>query len=887
MIANDSHRARIIPNDLASRTLHSTAFAALVSPAMAMRTLIASGTNLLARGFLVVATDRKAPDGSPVNALFAVARAIHRVLAHRPPTRAVAIVEPKPKGAQWPSILDQQLAALPELLRGLGFHVVEAPDEVHLVASYAAATLAAGDDVVVAGVDKRYAQLVGERAWWYDANKDVRYTPEIVKKRFGVSPDAVSEWLAVVGDDSGNEVLPGVAGIGAKGATTLIDAHGSITAAMAKLDGIEGRLGKVLRAAQADVPRELARARLDRTHALPMAPEALAWSPPAPTALNALYERLGFLELLVADGGGAHADVCEKKGEALAAIAKLTAPVAIHWLMEDPAPLRSSIAGMSLADGSGETFWVPNGSAAWHELATWLADASAKKIGHDLVSATAELRRAGIVLAGVTGDSAIASHLTQPSNWAPHDLTIVAKQALGRALPEEDAIRGVGVRRKAWRALPAERVALHAGQYADASAAIWKKLAGALDATLVADYLAIGDICVRMELSGLAVDSKELDRAEVAFAEIERELQTGIDKLAGHTFNVNSSKQLGTVLFEDLKLPIALRTKTGWSTSIEALERIEHAHPIVELVLRWRALRRLRDNWLHSLRRAIDSDGRVHSRFNPARSFSGQIVNSNPDLGRVPGRTPEMARIRRAFVAPPGRLLMSIDFNQLGLHVLAHLTKDPELVGPLRRRADMHVLTAAAVLEKRAEDVSIEERQLGKVVNFATFAGQGASALALQLGLSAAEAKEYIARFDRHYAKVRAFQDEQLRLAKTLGYITTLAGRRWPIGNLESLDSQLRSYAERMARRATHEASVQDVSRRALLEADRAIKREGLETVPLLQILDEVLFEVPEAELEKAARVCSHAMKHAYELEVPLVVGVEAGKNWADLESQP
>jgi DNA polymerase-1 len=169
-------------------------------------------------------------------------------------------------------------------------------------------------------------------------------------------------------------------------------------------------------------------------------------------------------------------------------------------------------------------------------------------------------------------------------------------------------------------------------------------------------------------------------------------------------------------------------------------------------------------------------------------------------------------------------------------------------------------------------------------VNFATFAGQGASALSQQLGVSAAEAKEYIARFDRHYAKVRAFQDRQLELAKCEGHITTIAGRKWPIGNLESLDNQLRSYAERMARRATHEASVQDVSRRALVEADRALRKEGMKTVPVLQVLDEVLFDVAEDELEKAARLCADAMKHAYELEVPLVVGVEAGKNWADLE---
>jgi DNA polymerase-1 len=243
-----------------------------------------------------------------------------------------------------------------------------------------------------------------------------------------------------------------------------------------------------------------------------------------------------------------------------------------------------------------------------------------------------------------------------------------------------------------------------------------------------------------------------------------------------------------------------------------------------------------------------------------------------------------MAMIRRAFVAPPGHLLMSVDFSQLGLYVLANLTKDPALVEPLRQRADMHRLTASAVLEKPPEAITTEERQLGKVVNFATFAGQGASALALQLGVPAAEAKEYIARFDRHYALVRAFQDEQLRLAKERGYITTIAGRRWPIGGLESLDSHDRSYAERLARRATHEGSVADVSRRALLDADRALRAAGLAAQPVVQVVDEVLFQVPESELHDAARIASDAMRGAFApLEVPLVVGVEAGRNWADL----
>lgn len=854
------------------------------------RTLVASATNLLARGFLAVPVDRKSPDGAPVNALFFVARAMFRAIAFKTPARAIAVIDEAPNDAAWPPILKEQLGPLRPMLETLGFTVVVARDEEHLVASYTQAALDAGDDVVIAAVDKRYAQLVGDRVWWYDANKDVRYTPEIVSKRFGVGPAAVGEWLAVVGDDSGNHVLPGIKGVGAKGATGLVEEHGSVSAAMAKLETLEGRLAKALKASRDDVVRELARGCLATDRALPISFDAIpTYAMPPASARNALFERLGFAELLSADGhADGQVDVCEAEGEARAAIAKLGAPaspLAIHLLLEDPAPLRQAIAGVALANGQGGACYVPRASAAWREVATWLADGGTPKIGHDLAGVTVELRRAGIVLAGVVGDSACASHLKESSNWAPHDLTVVAKHVLGRALAEDDAVRGVGKQRKAWKAISVGRAAAHGGAHADACAAIWNKLAPTLHPkALFAEYLAIEDVCVRMELTGITVDPEELDRAEVAFAEIEKELDGQIEALAGHPFNVNSGKQLGTVLFEELKLPVVSHTKTGWSTSIEALERIEHAHPIVALVLRWRALRRLRDNWVHALRRAIDADGRVHSRFQPARSFSGQIVNSNPDLGRVPGRTPEMARIRRAFVAPPGAVLMSVDFNQLGLHVLAHLTKDPALVGPLKARADMHRLTAGAVLAKDPASVTLEERQLGKVVNFATFAGQGPSALALQLGVSPAQAKEYIARFDAHYAKVRAFQDEQLRKAKEEGYIETIAGRRWPIGGLESLDNQDRSYAERLARRATHEASVQDVSRRGLLDADRAIVREGLSAKPLLQILDEVLFEVPEKELAKAARVCADAMRHAYALEVPLVVGVEAGKNWADLE---
>jgi DNA polymerase-1 len=853
---------------------------------MSPRTLVLSATNTLARGYLVVPTDRRSPGGAPVNALYAVTRAVARALAFKVPERAVAVIDAGAPRAGWPPILADQVAGLEPLLAALGLPAVIVDDELGTVASYADAALAAGDDVVIVGVDKRYAQLVGDRVWWYDANKDARYTAEMVEKRFGVPPAQVAEWLALVGDD---DAMPGIAGIGAKGATGLLQQHGSVAAALAALATIGGRTGNALRAATDALPRELARGRLARDLPLPRPLDALAFAPPPAAQRNALYRELGFVEYLASDDAErADVTICTTPAAVEAALATLGAgPTALQVLVEDPSPVRGALVGLALSAGDGRAAYIPfppDGDVPGRDaLARWLADPAILKVGHDTKVAITALGRRGLTLAGLAGDTAVASHLAQPSNWAPHELSIVAANVLGRALPAEDSVRGVGRQRQAWGQLPVERAADHAGRLADTAATAWRQLAPSVDMRLHGEYLALADTLIRMELTGIGVDAAELSRAEADFAPIEAELEREIYGFAGKTFNLGSTKQLGEVLFAELKLPIVSHTKTGWSTATEALQRIEHAHPIVPLVIRWRTLRRLRDSWIIALRGLVADDGRVHATFHPARSFSGHIISSNPDLERVPGRTPEMARIRRAFVPRPGNVLMSVDYNQLGLHVLAHLTRDPALVEPLRTRGDLHALTAAAVLEQPLDAITPEQRQLGKVINFATFAGQGASALALQLNVDAAEAKQWIARFDRTYVAVRAFQDEQSRLAHERGYIETIAGRRWPIGGLESLDPHDRSYAERLARRATHEGSVSDVARKGLLDADRALRAAGLAAEPLLQILDEVLFEVPEREVADAARLASDAMRNAFALHVPLRTGVEVGPNWADL----
>ena len=733
------------------------------------RALIASATNLLCRGYLVVPADRKSTTGNPVNGLFAVARALDRVFSWKAPSLAIALVDPR-AGDGKPAALAAQVPELSRLLLTLGFRVVLTEDEAHAVASYTQASLDAGLDVVIAGVDKRYAQLVGDNVWWYDANKDVRYTNEIVEKRFTVSPSRVSEWLALVGDDG---ALPGVTGIGAKGATTLLTKYGTVENALRNVDGMDARLRKVVTAARDTIPTEVTRALLDRHRPLPMPLRELVFTARGAADRNALYAELGFAELLVAEEKGTTVGELDDPNDLKAWLGASSSLTTLHAVIEDTGELN----GMALVRDDRAAIYVRADASSWPVLTAWLGDAETPKAGHDLGGTLAALHRVGVTARGIKSDSACLSHLSQPSNWAPHDLELVARHALGWALANDDEVRGVGRQRKTWRDLKHGGAAKVAAERALASMDITRKLAGSVDEERLAEYLELTHTLVRMELAGIGINRAELDAAEAAFAEIEGQLDAEIARLVGHTFNINSQKQLGAVLFDELKLPVPLHTKTGYSTSIEALERIEHAHPVVPLVLRWRRLRRLRDSWILALRKDIGADGRIHSRFHVARSFSGTLVNTNPDLGRVPGRTPEMARIRRAFVAAPGHLLMSVDFNQLGLHVLAHLSKDPALTKPLSMRADMHRLTAAAVLEKSPPDITYEERQTGTVVNFATFAGQGASALGMQLGLTPAEAKSYIARFDRHYAGVRSFQEAQLDRVKEQGFITTIAGR--------------------------------------------------------------------------------------------------------------
>lgn len=838
---------------------------------MARRLLIAQGTDLLVRGYGSVPPDRVTPDGSPASGLYAVARVIQAGLAFKLPDTAIVVLAGN-ADPEWDERLKTQSDGLSSLFVSHGFVPVVSDQPTALVASYVQAGLDQGWDAVVLGSDKRFAQLVGPRVWWYDGYKRVRYTPTSVKKRFLVAPEHVADWLAMVGDDG---VMEGVKGIGGKGAAQLIQDVGPLTAALDDVDNIAGRAGKSLRAHLEQAQAQLKLAHLDQTLTPPVSLGDASYAAPSVAEANATYAALGFFSLLQADNELLSCQVLDDTtalsdaGEA-----------AIHTLSNGPSPARGDWVGLAVVSAAGRFFFPSPGPL----VSAWLEDPDQPKLGHHTKAAAVALARIGITLRGVVGDSVVASHLTDPSGSAPHELDQLSAARLHRPLVEPETQLGKGKTARQWSAIAPEKAGAWACQRAEASAALWHQLSPDLDPALVAEYLALSQTLVRMELVGAPCDTDELARAGSDFVEMSEDLAAEIFELAGHEFNLRSTQQLGEVLYSELGLTIHARTRTGWSTATHVLERLVHDHAIVPLVIRYRGLERLRSNWVVSLQNAISPDGRVHSTFHPARSFSGRLVNSEPDLGRVPGATPEMARIRAAFRAPPGTTLLSVDYDQLGLYVLAHLTGDPALVEPLLAGADMHVATASAVLDKPADTITVEERQVGKVVNFATFAGQGASALRRQLGVSVDEARGMIDRFHQRYATVAAFQDDALKQAQEQGFITTITGRRWPIRDVHSKDAQMRGYGQRLARRAPHEASVADVTRRALLRCDQALQTTGSGAKPLLQIHDEVLFEVPEAELQATVALMTKAFATAFELVVPLKVSCKAGPDWAGMK---
>ncbi len=868
------------------------------------RVVLIDGSALVFRAFYALPQSLRSSSGLQTNAIYGFATMFRKVLSGRSIAwGAVVFDAPGPNfrhaidsayKAQRPAVpseLSAQFEPIERLVAGFGFPVlrvpgVEADDVIGTLARRAEAN---GDDVVIVSGDKDFCQLVSPSITLLEPLRDVSMDIEWVRKRWGVRPDQFADVLAMMGDSVDN--IPGVPGIGAKGAAKLLGQYDSLAGILDNVESLKGRQKSALLEHAEQARRSLALATIRTDVEGLEETDDLAIRELPDRVLRDLFTEFEFFSLLTeAPEQPVTADVVDL-GDLTAAEAFLAdldaSVVGLVVVTTGPSAVRGSTKGLAL--GQQRVGWLDlsSPSPGRDRVAQWLADPESAVVVCGLRDALSALARLDMPLEGVEADIGLASFLLDPTADMPHGHAQVVRRALQRpaAALDQEVARG-----RSLNDVAPERMAAVAGQMALEVREAWSllelRLREANQYDLMAEHeLPLSYVLAGMQDLGIGVDAAVLTSLQDEFVTRRDAIAAQIHAAAGRVFNPGSLAQLGTVLFDELELPVLKRTKTGYSTDASVLERLRHEHPIAGLVLRWRSLAKLVNTYTRVLREAIAEDGRIHPTYGQTTSVSGRLICTEPDLQRTPIRTEDGRRIRDAFVAKPGCQLVSADWSQIELRLLAHITGDPVLVSAFQQGADVHARTAAGVFHVAEEDVTPEQRRVGKTVNFATLYGQGASALAIQIGVPRGEAKAMIAAYFDCYAGVRRWMDETSSHACETGFCDTLLGRRRRIRELSSKNPQTRSYGERIAANTPIQGSAADLCKRAMLRLDEALIREGLAARMVLQIHDELLFEAPDAEVD---RVCALARKHmegVYPLDVPLVVNIGVGRTWLEAHS--
>ncbi|MCC7538043.1 MAG: DNA polymerase I, partial [Deltaproteobacteria bacterium] len=747
--------------------------------------VLVDGSWLVFRAYFALPGNLSTATGLHTNAIFGFANTFRKLFAGRKPELGAVVFDapgrtfrdekfPEYKATR-PTMAPELREQLPwidrvveannfRLLRKEGF---EADDVVGTLARLGAER---GMEVLIVAGDKDFAQLVGPNVRMFDPMRDVTYDADLVQKKWGVPPSQIIDLLALMGDDIDN--IPGVAGIGQKGAADLLQKHGSLEGIYAHLSELKGRQKTALEESReiARVSKELAT--IDRHVPLDVELDALRIEVPDPAILNTLYRELEFYSLLSAEQAAEGHSAAEGRAarilEDASAIeealgrAKAEGPVVLLPVFDLPSPVTGKLCGLAFVAGN-EPLYVPYPLPSGERVACrdFLEDASIAKVAHDAKQLRVALARHGITLRGVTFDTRLASFLIDPVKLIPHEIEQLSKEYLQRMLPPVKQFTGSGQSEKRWSELPAETAARWAGTVVAAIAELHPMVAARLakeghEEQLARD-LELSDVLAEMEIAGILVDKDDLRRIGEELTARKSEIEQRVYALAGREFNIGSTKQLGQVLFDELKLPVIKRTKTGYSTDSEVLERLAPKHEIAKLLVEQRMLAKLLNTYIDVLTAAVNPEtGRVHATFQQTVGVSGRIISTDPDLQRTPVRTAEGKRIRKAFVAPPGTRMIAADWSQIELRVLAHFSRDPGLLEAFEKNVDVHRRTASQLFHCTPEEVTGEQRNVGKTVNFATIYGQGATALGQILGVPRKEAQQYIDGYFAAYAGVRA-----------------------------------------------------------------------------------------------------------------------------------
>jgi DNA polymerase-1 len=823
-----------------------------------------------------------------------------------------------------PPDLAEQIPWVHEACEALGVPILtsERYEADDVIGTLAAKAVQAGFEVAIVTGDKDFFQLVDGGIKVYNPRDDgTWYDAAGVKEKFGVEPAQVVDVLALMGDSIDN--IKGVPGIGEKGARDLIAAHGSLEALLARAGEVsnkryrEGLLGHAEDARQS---RELARIRTDVP--VEFTAEDLRYRGASRERCFELFTRLGFRTLVMeyaptADTVGKDYAVVDSV-EALDALTldlRRAGRFALRIIPDLPAAMRTAIVGLALSTGSRHARYIPvdahgggtlfdgagvEGTAGLPvedvlaRLKPLLEDAAVAKIGHDLKFDAIVLARHGVHLQGLETDTMLASYLLNATR-SSHPLEELALEHAGYKALTEENLCGRGAKAIPFRAVPLPTMVDYAGERADLPFQLAPTLRQLLERealdTLYRDLeLPLIPVLVDVERAGVRVDGSAL---AVQARDIDQELARlagRVYELAGEEFNINSPKKLSEVLFDRLGMrteTIRRTTKTkAQSTAFEVLEELALTHELPKLVLEWRSLQKLKGTYIDALPELVNPEtGRIHTCFNQAVAATGRLSSSDPNLQNIPIRTPIGREIRRAFVAEPDHVLISADYSQIELRVLAHLSGDEALVDAFTRGEDIHDRTALKVFGAASGLSEHELRRRAKIINYALLYGKTAFTLAKDIGVSQQAAQEFINAYFAGFPSVRAFIDGILAEARRTGVVKTMFGRRRLTPDLLNRNPQLRSRAEREAVNMPIQGSAADILKRAMIDVHARLRASRLGARMILTVHDELLFEAPAREAEHAAALVREVMEAAVQLRVPLTVDVGIGENWKEAKS--
>ncbi|HEU4828678.1 MAG TPA: DNA polymerase I [Gemmatimonadales bacterium] len=844
---------------------------------------------------------------------------------------------------------DRSLERILELLAAFRIPVVAVPGyEADDVIGTLATRAAARDmQAVIVSGDKDFYQLIGprvallnpgrggpaavEETWVDEAN---------ASERLGVPPSQVADYLALVGDTSDN--VPGVKGIGEKGAQKLLADYGDLETILSRAADVSSKRTREALLAQADSAR-LSRELVTIHRDVPVTVEldSLRSGDPDYAALVRISTELEFASLArkfaqAGQGAGAVVATAEPDGAVPAAAGApdptrsavdVTVvcdvgeiPALVERLRSVPlvaldtetsslTPRRAELIGLSLAASASEVWYLPFAHRpAGGELAApapianlppladarlaplreLLADPLVPKAGHNIKYDAAVLRRAGVTLAGVTYDSMLASFVLEPGRRS-HAIDSLALEQLGRTMQTYTDLCGKGKSEIPFAEVDVAAAAAYCGADSATVLALRELQLPQLEATgmhalLDGIELPLVPVLVDMEWDGIRIDQALLSRLGAELGADLARLEAEIAQVAGEDLNLNSPRQLATVLFEKQQLPVLKKTKTGPSTDADVLAQLAMmGHDLPRLILEYRELQKLKSTYVDTLPATVNPDtGRIHTSFNQAGAATGRLSSSDPNLQNIPVRTPRGEAIRASFVPAEGWTFVVADYSQIELRLMAHLSGDAAFIEAFRQGGDIHRQTAALIFGVPVADVAPEMRARAKTINFATIYGQGPFALSRQLGVSQEDARLFISRYFERFAGVREYLDRQVALAKEQGYVETLSGRRRYIPEIRDRNFNIRAYGERTAQNSPLQGSAADLIKIAMIRIHRALRDERLAARLLLQVHDELVLEAPPEEVGAVSAVVRTHMEGAAELAVPLVVDIGTGPNWLE-----